>query len=394
MDFYMLNNFGTSNEQKPRKPIDKKKLTKILSITGVILIILVFVILYINNIKFREFFDKYIFRKEVYENNLDTIILQEEDTNYSYAFDKTIAVLSKNSLKLYNSSGKEEHSLNVEVSNPIFGANGKYLVIAESKGHKVYLVADSNIVWQKDIEGDITKVEVNKNGYVAIVVSNTSYKSEIIAYDLNGNELFNRYLALDYAIDISISEDNKYLSIAKANFTGTLIQSGIETFSIETKSNEFNYQAESNKLIVNIEYQEKNKLVCMYDDAIHIIENNNDTEFVNYDSKNTLFMGIKLDSYIAQVDKISSGLFNSNSSVKFTNISTKASNSYELGGVPKAMYSYKDIVAVNLGTEVTFLKTNGWLSKRYKSNREVQNIILTNSIAGIVYKNKIEIVKL
>lgn len=394
MDFYMLNNFGTSNEQKPRKPIDKSKLKKIISITSVVLIILVFVILYINNIKFREFFDKYIFRKEVYENNLDTIVLQEEDTNYSYAFDKTIAVLSKNTLKLYNSSGKEEHSLNVEINNPIFGANGKYLVIAESKGHKVYLVADNNIIWQKDIEGDITKVEVNKNGYVAIVISNTSYKSEILVYDLNGNELFNRYLALDYAIDVSISEDNKYLSIAKANFTGTLIQSSIEIFLIETKNNEFNYQAESNKLIVNIEYQEKNKLVCMYDDSIHIIENNNDTEFMKYDSKDTLFMGINLDSCVAQIDKISSGIFNSNSSVKFTNISTNVSNSYELGGVPKTMYSYKDIVAVNLGTEVTFVKTNGWLSKRYKSTREVQNIILTNNIAGIVYKNKIEIVKL
>lgn len=394
MDFYMLNNFGTTNEQKPRKPIDRKKLIKILSITSAVLIILAFVILYINNIKFREFFDKYIFGKEVYENNLDTITLQEEDTNYSYAFEKTIAVLSKNTLKLYNSSGKEEHSLSVEISNPIFGANGKYLVVAENKGQKVYLVADNNIIWQKDVEGDITKVEVNKNGYVAIVISNTSYKSEILVYDLNGNEIFNRYLALDYAIDTSISEDNKYIAIAKANFTGTLIQSSIEIFLIETKNNEFNYQAESNKLIVNIEYQEKNKLVCMYDDSIHIIENNNDKELMKYDSKNTLFMGINLDSSVAQIDKISSGLFDSNSSVKFTNISTNVSNSYELGGVPKTMYSYKDIVAVNLGTEVTFVKTNGWLSKRYKSTREVQNIILTNSIAGIVYKNKIEIVKL
>ena len=382
MDFYMLNNFGTSNEQKPRKPIDKKKLIKIISITSVILLIIVFVVLYINNIQFRNFFDKYIFRKEVYENNLDTITLQEEDTNYSYAFDKTIVVLNKNNLKLYNSSGREERNLNVEINNPIFSANGKYLVIAENKGHKVYLIDNNNIIWQKDIEGDITKAEVNKNGYVSVVVGNTSYKSEILVYDLNGNELFNRYLALDYAIDVSISEDNKYIAIAKANFTGTLIQSGIEIFLIETKNNEFNYQAESNELIVNIEYQEKNKLVCMYDDSIHIIENNNDTEFMKYDSNSTLFMAIKFDSCVAQIDKISSGLFNSNSSVKFTGISTNVSNSYELGGVPKAIYSYKDIIAVNLGTEVTFVKTNGWLSKQYKSTREVQNIILTNSSTG------------
>lgn len=65
----------------------------------------------------------------------------------------------------------------------------------------------------------------------------------------------------------------------------------------------------------------------------------------------------------------------------------------KFGEIPKSICTYKDIVAVNLGTEVVFVRTNGWLSKRYKSSREVQNIILSNSLAGIVYKNKIEIVK-
>ena len=105
-------------------------------------------------------------------------------------------------------------------------------------------------------------------------------------------------------------------------------------------------------------------------------------------------MDINLKDTIAQIQKTSSSIFDSNSEIKFTNISNNTSNTYELGGTPKAIYSCEDITAVNLGTEAIFVKTNGWLSKRYKSNQEIQNIIVTQNMAGIVYKNKIEIIKL
>ncbi len=401
MDFYMLNNMGSENEQKPKRQLNKKRIIKIVIAIAIILLIITMIILYVKNVKVRDFFDKYIFRKEVYENNLDTIVLTEDDNNYAYAFDKNIVVLDKNILDIYNSSGKKEHSLNVEITNPIFDANNKFLVIAEAKGQKLYLISDNNILWQKNIEGDITNVTVNKTGYVSVVVSNTSYKTKIITYDESGNQLFTMKLASTYAIDVAISEDNKYLAIAEGNFSGTLIQSNIKIISIEKatsnqneESIEYTYMAEANKMIVNIEYQEKDKLVCMYDDSVHVIENNSDTELVKYDSKNTLFLDINLNSTIAQIEKISSGLLNSNSEIKFTNIINNSTSSYELGGIPKSIRSYKDVTAVNLGTEAIFVKTNGWLSKKYKSNQEIQDIILTNSIAGIVYKNKIEIVKL
>lgn len=393
MDFEMLNNLEPNNEQKPKIQIDKRKLKRIILISSIILVIITAMILYVKNAKFRDFFDKYIFRKEVYENNLAKIDLTEEDTNYSYAFDKNIVVLNRNTLNIYNSSAKKEQSLNVEISNPIFDANNQYLAVAENKGDKLYLISGNNISWQKNIEGNIKNITVNKNGYIAAVVDDTSYK-KVIVYDANGNDLITCFLAVDYAIDVSVSEDNKYLAIAKANFTGTLIRSSVEIILIETKNQEYNYEAESNKLIINIEYQERNKLVCMYDDSIHIIENNNDIELMKYDYKDILFSDINLNSNVAQIEKISSELLNSNSSIKFTNIMNNSVNLYELEGIPKAICSYKDITAVNLGTEAVFVKTSGWLSKRYKSNQEIQNIILANGIAGIVYKNKIEIVKL
>lgn len=398
MDFEMLNNLVPENNPEPKKQIDKKKLKRIIIIALTIVVLITMIILYITNVKVRDFFDKYIFRKEVYENNLTKIELTEDDNNHVYAFSKNIVVLNKNTLDIYNSSGKKENSLNIEIANPLFVSEDKFLVIAESNGQKLYVISDNNILWQESVTGDIINITVNKNGYVSVVVNNTGYRTEVMTYDSNGKFLFKKALAVNYAIDVSISEDNKYLAIAEANFSGTLIQSSVEIISIEkaigNENDSYNYKAEANKLIVNIEYQEKNRLLCMYDDSVHIIENNNDKELIKYDYKNTLFIDINLNSTIAHIEKISTDSLTSNSEIKFTNIINNSTNSYEIGGIPKSVCSYKGITAINLGSEVVFVRTSGWLSKRYRSSQEIQNIILANGIAGIVYKNKIEIVKL
>lgn len=394
MDFEMLNNLVPENNPEPKKQLDKKKLKRIIIIVSILLFIILMTVLYVTNVKVRDFFDKYIFRKEVYENNLTKIELTEDDNNYVYAFNKNIVVLNKNTLNIYNSSGKKENSLNVEITNPIFASKDKFLVVAESKGQKLYVISDDNILWQESIDGDITNVSVNKNGYVSVIVSNTGYKTEIITYGATGNKLITKFLATSYAIDVAISEDNKHLAIAETNFTGTLLKSKVSIISIEKQEDEYTYEAEANKLIVNIEYQEKNRLLCMYDDSVHIIENNNDKEIISYDYKNTLFLDINLNSTIAHIEKISTDSLNSNSEIKFTNIINNSTNSYEIGGIPKSICSYKGITAINLGSEVVFVKTSGWLAKRYKSSQEIQSIVLANGIAGIVYKNKIEIVKL
>lgn len=390
MDFNMLNNLD-DNEQ-PSKQINKKKLLICIGIIITLILIIIFSILYNKNTNVRNFFDTYIFRKDVYENNLDKIELTEDDSNFVYAFEKNIIILNKNILNIYNSSGKKEHSLNVEISNPIFSSNNKYLAIAENKGEKIYLISDNNIIWQQNIEGSITNITVNKNGYVAVVISDTSYKTVVSMYDSSGNYLFSMYLSSTYAIDISISDDNKYLAIAEANFSGTLIQSQILVISVDDHSKTY-YKADSNKLITNIQYQEKNKLVCMYDNSVSIIDNGNVKEFINYDYKTTIFLDINLNSYVAQIEKVSNGLFNSNSIIKFTNINTNNSNTYDIEGIPKSVHSYKDVTAINLGSEALFIKTSGWLLKRYNSNQEIQNIVLSNNIAGIVYKDKVEIIK-
>ena len=209
----------------------KKKILIILTSIFVLLVIVI-VSLYIANSAVREWMDIYIFRKNVIQEDLPTILLENENSNI-YAYDNHIVVLQDNKLIIYNTSGKEERTINVSITTPIFKSCGKYLILAEKNGKNVYLIYNTELQWQKSMEGNVSKVAVNKNGSVGVVLTGTTHKSVIVMYGLTGTEEFKTYLASTVAIDLSISEDSRFLSFAEINTSGTTISSAIKTVSVE-----------------------------------------------------------------------------------------------------------------------------------------------------------------
>lgn len=384
------------------KTLNKKKVIITMIIIILIIILVIISSIYITNSNFRSLMDQYVFRKNVTENNLDYIDTNSESNLHISAYDKYIVTLEKNTLTHYNSSGKKESELNLQISEPIFDSDGKYLMIAEKNKQRIYLVNNNSIVWQKDIEGNISKISVNKNGYTSVVISGTAYKSVIEVFDKEGRELFKTYLSSNIVMDSSISEDNKYLSFAEINTSGTLIQSSIKTISIDkakespTDSIIYTYDAEQNDLIVNVKYHDKNKLVCIYNNGVHVINNNKDELLMtlNDKDKKIAFSDIELTDYAYRIIEKSTGLFKADSTIELYNTSTKKQNVYTFEGVAKKIYSCSDIIAINLGSEVHFIGTNGWLIKKYSSTQEIKDIVLTDNLAGIIYRDKIEFISL
>ena len=382
------------------KKVNKKKIVILTIIIVFIVIAIITIGLYSTNDKAREWIDKNIFRKEVLQDKVATIDLKENQDSNIYAFNKYIGILNKTKFSIYNSTGSQEKTLDLQISNPIWGSANRFLAIAENKGKKVYLISDKDIAWEAEVEGNISQVHVNKNGYVAVVIVDTSYKTVIKTYNPQGKELFNTYLSSTRAVDVSISNDNKYLAIAEVDTSGTMIQSSIKVISIDkastdpTNSLENTYKGEENKLITNIKYQNKNKLVCMYTDSIHQIENGEDITLIDNQNKKVIFQSVNLVNTACSIEEKSSGLFTADSLVNIVNIENHEIKQYTASSVTKELYTYGNIIAINLGTEVEFISTDGWLVKRYVANQEITNIVVSDSIAGIIYRDKIEIINL
>ena len=396
-----MKDFWKEPKETKEKKVNKKKV--IITIIAIIIILFLIIIsaIYINNKNVRLWIDKNIFRKEVIQNNLPTIELNESDTQSIYAFNKYIGVLSKNQFAIYDNSGKKQDELNIEITKPIFYSNGRHLVIAEEKGQKVYLITDKGIAWEKSVEGNISQVEVNKNGYVAITIVDTINKTVVAVYDNTGNWLFNNILSTTRVVSTSLSNDNKYLALAEIDTSGTQIQSSIKVMSIEEgKNNPSNsikkvYNSEKGDLITQIKYQEKDKLLCMYTDKIDVIKTDETTETISENKdKKVSFTSISLSNSAVMLEEKSSGLFTADSIVSIINPDNKNISTYTTEAVTKEIYTYDNIIGLNLGAEVEFINTSGWLVKKYTAEQEITNIVLSSSMAGIVYRDKIDLINL
>mgnify|MGYP006898648409 CR=1 FL=1 len=58
-----------------------------------------------------------------------------------FAYDKYIAIFSKNKLCKYDLNGVKVADLDINISVPIIHTNGKYVVMAEKDGQNIYLLS-------------------------------------------------------------------------------------------------------------------------------------------------------------------------------------------------------------------------------------------------------------
>lgn len=390
-------------KEQIEKKLDKKRIIILSSIIVLAIILCIIIALYINNESARNWIDRNILRKEISQKNLLNIELEDMEDINIYAFNRYIGILDKNNFDIYNNSGKKETTVTLEISKPIFNTEGRYLVVAQEKGQRLYVLENKNIIWEADVEGNISQVNINRNGYVAVTIVDTSYKTVVAMYDNKGEPLFKTFSSSTRVVSTSVSNDNKYLALAEVDTSGTLIQSSIKIISIEDGKNKNNaensvkniYEGKENDLITHIKYQEKNKLICMYSNKlVSISEDGKQETLQEYKDKKISFVSIDFTNSTIAIEEKSTGLFTADSIVNIMNSDNKSVSLYTAKAVTKEIYTRDNIIVLNLGSQVEFVDTNGWLIKRYTADKEVTSIVVSNSIAGIIYRDRIEIINL
>ena len=394
-----LNLFYEDTEAKPKKPI-----LKIILIICIVILVMGMIAgsiyLYMVNEQFESLVDKYVFAKEISSEKLKSILINDNNNQYIGAYNKYIVTIEKGQLEGYNNIGKKIFELSININNPLIDAKKDFLVVAETKGQKLYYISSNNIAWEKELEGEILSIHTNKNGYLSVILRNTSHKSIIITFDNKGKELFRIGFGNTRAVDVSISNDNKYLAIAEVNTNGSIVKSNVKIVSIERAMNNekdvyvYTYSDISESLIIAINFQDKNRLVCMYDNRIDIVYDNQCELFSEISSKDSLFVDIKLDNTILKTKRVSTGLFAIETEMTLINTNTKKEYIYKFSGTPKRIYTHGNLIAIDLGSEIHFINGTGWLIKKYSGSKEAKSIVLGEGIGGIIYRDKIELLNL
>ncbi len=367
---------------------------KIIVLAVIIVLIVLLFARYITDKNFRELIDIKFLGKQVSEDNLDFIEMNSEDNPTCFAFDNHIGVIAKNKLTIYNNKGEEENSLSINISNPIIDINDKFAVIAEKDGDKFYVVNSTSLLFQNKIDGKIDKISINKNGYISIIASDSTYSSIIIVYDNDNNELFKKFLSSTYVMCSYISNTNNYIAIGEVDYSGTVIKSHVNIIDIKTVKTTYEFNSPENEILTNISYGNNDVAVCSFSNSIYKVEPNTSSKICDITDENS-FVNVDMNNTLAIVERESSGLFSYEYRLKLKPVNSSSENIYILNnGLPKTTKGEGNFIALNYGSEVYIVNHNGSLKKHYVSTQQIKDLIMGNHICGIVYKDKIEIISL
>lgn len=361
-------------------------------VLAIILAVIVAIITYFNYDKIEEYIDGKSWQMA---DSIATI--QMENIN-QVATGKHLLTLTKSSIDFYKNKKTKEYSINLVSSEIITSVAGEYTIIADKTSGNIYMLKDDVIAWENKIDGQILDIVVNKNGYAAVTYSQSGYRSIIKVLKTSGEELFTTFLASTYASDVAIADNNKVLTVAEIDTEGIKVSSKIKLIEVdnnnETKVNTI-YE-NSDCMILDIEYTDKNQLFVQKDNGVMIIgENNLTTTVSDYDYSKVAYATIENGENAVIIRKVSTGIFGSESVVDIYS-SNLTKKEYKLNTTPQNICVQNKTIALNLGNEVVFVNTNGKLLKRYSLGTQLKDIKLydNGNMAALVFRNKIELIKI
>ena len=389
-----------SKNKKKNSRSSKKIATKNRNIFLLILfLVFAFVLVYILSPDVRFFIDEKIIGKYVNEENATEIYLNAQNNPQIIVYDNNIGVLEKGELAIYNKSGQlvnMNEKLYIPMATPIIKTNDKHLVLVEKKGKKVFLINDDKIIWNRELDFNINNVNVNTNGYVVVTGSNSIYKSIVAVINNEGEELFNIYISSNIVVDAEISNDNKILAIAEVNYSKPVVESIIKYISVDKAMNDpTNSEIKTykqNKLIVDITFKSKDLLLAHYSKEVFRYTKSEEEKIYDI-SENTQFIDLKSGKNIIVLEQVKEGVFSEEYQLTILNDRGKTKGIYKIGKfVPKELKISRNYIAVNLGQEALFLTIDGWEKKKYEPNKEIREVLISEKLGTVLYKNSFNIV--
>ena len=381
----------------------KRKVLKVIRLVIILLLIIavmVIVSIYFLNLEFRNWCDENVLSKEILQEDTRYIELDGDESTQVYAYDKYICVFRKKTLEFYNKVGTKVDEIELGINKAVFTSAGRYMAICEENGQKFFLICGKEKIYENEIEGNILQINVSRTGYISVVMSNTSYKSIIDVYNRSGKEIFKTNLVTARVADVSMSQDGKYLAIAEVDLSGIIISSSIQIVSMElaqTNPEEailYKYEAPTDKLIMNVEYQEQNRLICLYNDSIEVLQDKTSNQLLKLENPKLSFATIELDNRILMLEEVSTGEYTADTKARIINPETLKEKEYTSKDVAKAVETSDNKIAINFGTELHIISKNGILLKKYISDVEINEIVMAEGLIGVVYKDKVQIINL
>jgi len=299
--------------------------------------------------------------------------------------------VNANGIKYYSLQGKEEWRDERSLGNPLVRTTDKYLIVGDSISKVIYLFNGKNLLWEKNIDGEIVSISVNEKGFSGVIYKGSNTKLVVEVFDVRGAKRMSRYYSSNYAVDLQISPDNKYVAIGEMDVNGLKVSAGVGIIPIGTE--QYSSFFEEGSVFANLNYIGKNLILVLDDKVLNVKSDGSKILIKELPKGQVTSVDTGSGKYVILIEKTNKFLSAANS-LKILNTSGKQIGSYEISGMAVNIDSYRDIVVVNSGDKVIFLNSSGGEISRFNPKKEVREVELfyDGNHAAVMYSDRIDII--
>lgn len=264
-----------TNSNEKRIPRKKKKkgsnsvsLIKVAGLTCLLLLLILAVAFFLNNK-----IPLSTAGKEEKTEKTDVFYSVNSDNVKDFVpFSDGIAVLSASSLKYFDVAGNEIITNTHSYANPEIEVNSKNLLLYDRGGYALRIENNTSEYRTLTFNSVITTAAIGKKGnYAYVLNSDDGYQSHMYVYTLNGTKQFEWGSASDYIIDVTLSDNGKYVAVTLLGIKGAQYFSKIILFKFN--SSEPIYTVELHDTTAyEIDFVSSKKLSVYSDTGVYIIK--------------------------------------------------------------------------------------------------------------------------
>lgn len=353
--------------------IKLKKPSPAQMIAGIILILVMAVLIYINaHPPIRHSIIRF-FNPDYTPVEYQMSIKDTEATLFKRVNDKVLLLSPEGLIQTDKKLNKSVFANRSGAKPQIDSINNNYIQFFS--GSKTVFINQGKSSKEIKCENNVITATINKNGYYAIATEEKGYKAMITVYNKNDNEIFKWHSADNFVVDLSLSPDNKTLGASMIHFGTDKQQNMLTIFKFSEEKPVSSTEIQAN-FIADIRYTSSGKIFVLTSDSIMMYLLNGEKLW------DVSFDGEKLIDYAVNDDYVTVANLSSSALLGRCTVST-----YDYGGRKLGEFdNSEDIVALDCEGDTILITNKKSIRTITKKGKETNNIKFAKDVKrGLLY---------
>lgn len=197
------------------------------------------------------------------------IYFEPDSTNLFGLFKSNLAVLNRGTYKLYSPDGSELFAIQLGYASPGLSISDNF-VVAFDRGNRAFSVYEQrSLVNSMEAEGTIISLSQNKDGFIAVVHNDETYRGAVSVYDNYQNLVYQWKTSDYYLLRAAVSPDGRHLAAVALTQEDGIYRSKIVIFRLDEEQRHAEYDLEST-VIADMHFMDTSS-ICLIGDEQSIV---------------------------------------------------------------------------------------------------------------------------